>query len=363
MVAKHEKVLFISPSPYLQWRGSPLRVSFTVRTLVELGYPVDLLTLPIGNDAAIPGLKIIRISNPFRIKNIGIGPSFHKFLFDILLLIKGLVLIRREQYTVIHGVEEAGFLALILGYFAGCKVVYEKHSDPFSYRKNIVLNVFLSLYAFVERITIIHADTVICTGPGLTRQVNQIGRSRNVYEISDTPSSRKEAGSSNVEYIRQKYLTEPGEVLITFAGSFSHYQGIELLMLTIPEIASRCVEARFLVIGGHDADHRKWENVMQQLVIDKIVSFAGMLPPDELPDYFAASDILLSTRSQGLNTPMKLLDYLKAGRAIVATDLEANRLILNETIAVFAKPEPKAFADATINLIRDPMRRTALGIF
>ena len=51
----------------------------------------------------------------------------------------------------------------------------------------------------------------------------------------------------------------------------------------------------------------------------------------ELADYLAAADILLSPRLGSVNTPLKLLDYLKAGRAIVATATAANRMVVGET--------------------------------
>ena len=70
---------------------------------------------------------------------------------------------------------------------------------------------------------------------------------------------------------------------------------------------------------------------------------------------------MLSPRLAGINTPLKLLDYLKAGRAIVATDTEANRLILDERTAVLAEAEPSAFADAILRLISDDALRDTLA--
>ncbi|MDA3875226.1 MAG: glycosyltransferase, partial [Kiritimatiellae bacterium] len=91
------------------------------------------------------------------------------------------------------------------------------------------------------------------------------------------------------------------------------------------------------------------------------VSFLGKIDPEELPQYLAASDILLSPRISGHNTPLKLLDYLKAGSAIVATDLKANRLLLDEHTAVFASPTAPDFAQAIADLSRDPARRQQLA--
>ncbi|MDA0578448.1 MAG: hypothetical protein O3B24_10165, partial [Verrucomicrobia bacterium] len=58
---KSKRVLFIAPQPFLEWRGSPLRVSFNLRALTELGYEVDLLTFPFGDAVEIPGAIIHRV--------------------------------------------------------------------------------------------------------------------------------------------------------------------------------------------------------------------------------------------------------------------------------------------------------------
>ncbi len=86
-----------------------------------------------------------------------------------------------------------------------------------------------------------------------------------------------------------------------------------------------------------------------------------MRSTDELPDYLSASDILLSPRLSGVNTPLKLLDYFKAGRAIAATNTEANRLLLDERTAVFTEPTASAFADGISRLVSEPELRKELG--
>ena len=72
-------------------------------------------------------------------------------------------------------------------------------------------------------------------------------------------------------------------------------------------------------------------------------------------------DILLSPRIAGSNTPLKLLDYLKTGRAIVACDNPANRLILDDSTSRLVAPDPEAFAGAIAALAADPLLRERLG--
>ena len=356
-----KKILFISPQPFFQWRGSPIRVNFNIQALSQLGYAVDLLTLPIGERRELQGVDVIRVANPFRIKQIPIGPSLHKIFFDILILFKGLQLIRKQNYIVIHGVEEAGIIAVILSQLAGCKAIFEKHSDPFSYKTKFLKNILLTVYAFVERVTVKRVNAVICTGPGLVKQVEKMGTPTRAFHIFDIPSSLVEPVPMQVAKIRQKLQQHDNEILITFVGSFAVYQGIDLLIKTIPEVTQKCPLARFIIIGGKNDEIEKRKLILQQQGALEAVSFIGMVAPDILPDYLSASDILLSPRISGVNTPLKLLDYFKAGRSIVATDVESNRLILNDDLAGFAAPEPTAMAAAIVSLVENNDKRKAMG--
>ena len=91
-----KKVLLISPQPFFKWRGSPIRVKFNLLALTQLDYEVDLLTLPLGEDISIANANIIRVANPFNIKNIPIGPSPWKLFFDLLLFLKAIALCRKK---------------------------------------------------------------------------------------------------------------------------------------------------------------------------------------------------------------------------------------------------------------------------
>jgi len=357
------KVLLISPQPFFQWRGSPIRVSFNVRALVKLGYQVDLLTLPVGDKMNIPGVRIIRTPNLFNIKNIPIGPSVLKALFDLLLLFKGVPLAFKNNYDVIHCVEDAGIIGMIISFLTGrSRLIFEIHSDPFSYKKGLIQNIVLYLYVKIERFVIRHADAIIATGPGLVKQVREMAYNVSVHHIFDIASSLVESEKNKCLLIKKQLQQKNNELLITFVGSFAIYQGVDLIFESVPMVMQRNPNARFIIIGGSDKEITVRQNRLKQRGVDNAVTFVGKVPPDELPNYLAASDILLSPRMAGVNTPLKLLDYLKAGRAIVATNVLSNTLILNDSTAIIVSPEPKAFAKGICFLLDDEKFRLRLAL-
>jgi glycosyltransferase involved in cell wall biosynthesis len=219
----------------------------------------------------------------------------------------------------------------------------------------------MSVYAGVERFVARHADAVITTGPGLADQVRRTCGSAAVHAISDIPSSRVEPGEEGTRRARARLQQDPGDVLVVYVGSFAAYQGVDLMFEAMPAVCRRWPRARFVVVGGTAQEIAARGRMLSAEGIAGRVTFAGKIPPDELPDVLAAADILLSPRMGGVNTPLKLLDYLKAGRAIVATDVPANRLILDASTAVFVSPGAAELAEGIGRLVENPEQRRALG--
>jgi len=355
------KVLLICPQPYLEWRGTPLRIGFDARALAELGNEVHLLTLPLGAVAPIPGVRTIRVWNLFGIRKLAIGPSIPKLAFDAIIAVVACGLALRHRYAVMHGIEDGGIIAVLLGRLFGCRTVYEVHSDPASYSGGWVKRTILAVYRRVQRFCLRHAHAAIGTGPMLARQVQALVPELPVHEIPDIPSSLAVASPAKTAAVRDRLRQAPNEVIATYVGSFAEYQGIDLMFAAIPVAARGDSRLRFVIVGGTSAQIAERTADLTREGVAGQVTFLAPIPPDELPDYLAASDILLSPRREGHNTPLKLLDYLKAGAAIVATNTEANLQILSDETAALAAPEPAAFAAAILRLAGDAALRRRLA--
>ena len=157
-----------------------------------MGCEVDLLTLPMGEARDITGVRILRVARIPGVATIAIGPSPGKLLYDVLIFFRGLRLVIRHRYDVIHGVEETGIIAWILGRLSGAAVVYERHSDPSSHRDRWFKNLVLTAYARVDRVMIFGADAVIGTCRTVAQQVRTMSPGKPVFHVFDLPSSPRE---------------------------------------------------------------------------------------------------------------------------------------------------------------------------
>ena len=87
----------------------------------------------------------------------------------------------------------------------------------------------------------------------------------------------------------------------------------------------------------------------------------GPKPVRLLGSYLRQADILVSPRTQGNNTPMKLYSYLASGKAVIATEIPSHTQVLDNDIAMLCRPEPAALMAAILTLANDRHLQTQLG--
>jgi glycosyltransferase involved in cell wall biosynthesis len=170
---------------------------------------------------------------------------------------------------------------------------------------------------------------------------------------------------SSQEARRQLGLVEAPTVACT--GHLYAGRGVELFV----ELAKAIPDAQFVWAGGKPEDVAAWKECAVQ---QRNVTFTGFIPNDRLPLYQAAADILLMPygkvigissgggNSAAISSPLKMFEYLAAGRAIVASDFPVFHEVLNNQNAVFCPPEDiLAWTAAVRGLLDDSVRRKALS--
>jgi glycosyltransferase involved in cell wall biosynthesis len=95
--------------------------------------------------------------------------------------------------------------------------------------------------------------------------------------------------------------------------------------------------------------------------LDRSVIFMGERPSAEIPDILEAADVLVSPRSRGTNTPLKIYQYLRSGRAIVATRLLTHTQVLEDSVAILTGASPREFADGILAALADPQMAASIA--
>lgn len=349
------RILVVTPQPFYEDRGTPIALRYLLRALTELGYAVDLLVFPIGREIEIPGVRYHRSGNPLRFRSIPIGFSWKKLFLDLLLWRKLRSLLRSERYVRVHAVEEAAFLAAILCRGGGPPITYDMASSIPEQLLQYRLfrgRAIQALLRRVERWTLKNVDQVICSG-GLEERIRALAPALDCQPWI-FPAEFGATEPSAAASLRRRLCATDDEQIVLYAGSFSKYQGLDLLVDAIPAVLEAVPASRFVVIGAPDED-------AAAAMLDSVpspfrdrVHIVPRIAKESIPSYLYAADVLVSPRSHGHNLPLKIFDYLQSGRAIVATDIPAHRSVLDERVALLVEPTAAGLADGITTLLLEP---------
>ncbi|MDX2169661.1 MAG: glycosyltransferase family 4 protein [Deltaproteobacteria bacterium] len=148
--------------------------------------------------------------------------------------------------------------------------------------------------------------------------------------------------------------------LVGFVGSFQKWHGTALLAAVIRAVAAARAPVRFALIG--DGPER---GALQAALADlgTRVQFTGTLPHARLPALVAGLDVGLLPEADFYRCPLKLVEWMAAGRAIVAPAYAPiGELIRDGVEGVLVPPrDAAAMTRAVIALCDDAARRAALG--
>ena len=355
----------IAPEPFFQPRGTPFSEYYRARALTELGQEVDMVTYPMGEDVSIPGLKIFRAPGIPGIRKIAIGPSLAKLPLDVMVFFSALRRLLSARYDLLDCHEEAGLMGVLLSKLFGVPTVYDMHSSlpeqlvNFRYTRSRVLR---KLFAVAERWTIKSSSAVIVICPYLQEVVAEVDPEKPCFLIENSPlaEANRAADSEEVTALR-KSLGLEGTAVIGYTGTFEAYQGLDLLFDAVRWVAERDPKARLLMVGGHPDQIDQARAAIQQRGLEDKVVFVGQRPPEEMSVYLAVTDVLVSPRSHGNNTPLKIYSYLRAGKPIVATRLLTHTQVLDDEVSQLTAVDPEAFGEGILTLLRDPDRAQALS--
>ena len=157
-----------------------------------------------------------------------------------------------------------------------------------------------------------------------------------------------------------------GPPVVAYAGSLHPYKGADVLI----EALACFPGVRGLVIGGHPrdaADRDRLNALARDRGVAQRVSFAGLVPPADVLARLRGADVLVLPLRDMPHTrydsPMKLFEYLAAGRPIVASDLRSTReiFIAGKTARFFEAGNPASLAVEVQAVLADPDGADRMG--
>ena len=164
--------------------------------------------------------------------------------------------------------------------------------------------------------------------------------------------------------LRQQWGLD-GRTVIGFIGSFYAYEGLDLLILALPELLRKRPDACLLLVGGGPQEAALKALVQKHQLQDHVV-FTGRVPHDEVQRYYALVDVLAyprhSMRLTELVTPLKPLEAMAQGQLFVASDVGGHRELVEhqKTGILFKADDVPSLTAALLGLLEHPESWAAL---
>jgi PEP-CTERM/exosortase A-associated glycosyltransferase len=279
--------------------------------------------------------------------------------------------IKIEKPDVLHAHSPIlnGIPALWAGYKLGIPVVYEIRAfwedaavDHGTYSQN---SWKYKLVKTLEKWVCLKAKSVAVLCEGLKEDL--IKRGIPFEKITVVPNGVNpddfEHPEPDEEFIRKWNLGD--KKIIGFIGSFYRYEGLDLLIGAFDRLRATQQDIVLLLVGGGEME-AELKKQIERLHLKEKVIMPGRISHDCIPAIYALVDILAyprySMRLTELVTPLKPLEAMAMGKALVASDVGGHRELIRHghTGLLFPAGNVSSLTDTLKCLIDDVRLRQDL---
>lgn len=334
------RVVLAIAGPWPALRGSQVLVRHLAEGLAARGHTVDVVGYPPGYGRR-PGLHATRA------------------LLDAWLVLRLAAHVLRVRPALIHAHNyEAALAALVARRLSGCPVVYHGHCAmatelPSYVSGRIARRLLGSIGRILDRAVPRQADFCIVVSEELRRELEGHGVPRGrLVCIPPVGFPREVDGAVPPECVVD-------DRLVCYAGNLDGYQNLDFLLASFVLIRQAVPGARLALVTHGDA--RQGARALERRGLGPGVEIVVARSYEEVRMHLVRAAVLVSPRMERSGFPMKLLNYMAAGKPIVACAACAKGLVNGKTARIVPDGSPEAFAGAVIQLLENAEERRRLG--
>ncbi|WP_218309504.1 glycosyltransferase family 4 protein [Alteromonas antoniana] len=368
---KKLKIAMVASCPFPANHGTPGAIRELSLFLRKQGHDIHVVTYPqYEKGLSVEGLHIHRVeSTRFKDDKITIGPSKSRVVYDYLLIGKLIEVIREHDIDIIHAHNyEANIAGWVAKLVTRKPLVYNginSMADELPTYSVLKPKWFFRFFGKCLDYTVPRmADASMVLSDELKSYlVDDMGiRARKVFVIPPGVDPALFA-DGNKQVIYDQLNLSPDTPIILYTGAIEGFQRVDLLVKAMGIVATSIPAARLVIACNVNNDKAKTDLMA---LAEKHGAKASMIIVDnvsfpQIPDFLDAATITVSPRTSCPGYPIKLLNYMAAGKPIVSFAGSAKALCHGYNGYVAQGEDINDFAAGMLLLLSNPPLATALG--
>ncbi|NWG34082.1 MAG: glycosyltransferase family 4 protein [Chloroflexi bacterium] len=340
----------VVPSP----KGASTHILHNIRGLVNSQFDVHLFT---PNDGLLPsediieGARVTRISQDLSQNFLARAVHFGGAVMSHLALHPG--------YRVVHyrNIWDGLSVAQHKRRF-GYKTLFEVNGLPSIELKYHYPGIDFDLLSKIkeQEIATLHlSDAIVCPSNVTRDYIASLGLDRKLITVIPN-------GVSPSDFFPSPPPAREGRVpVLLYIGTLADWQGLEVVIRAMPRILAQRLVHLHIVGRGRSRQRKVLAKQIRKLGLEDHVHIQPAAAHHEIPALIAAADICLAPL--GLNDrnvtqgacPIKVLEYMAAGRPLVASNMPIVRELVREDVdaLLFSPNDPEDLARQVFSLLND----------
>jgi glycosyltransferase involved in cell wall biosynthesis len=349
-----KKILYtafdIVPSP----KGASTHILHNIRGLVNGNYNVHLIT---PNDGLLPtedtieGAQVSRITQDLAQNFLARATHFGKAVLTHLTL--------NQTYDVVHyrNIWDGLHVAQNKKRF-GYKTLFEVNGLPSIELKYHYPGLDAGLISKIkeqEIATLNLSDAIICPSNVTRDYIASLGLNRKLVTVIPN-------GVSASDFSPSPLPARDGRMpVMLYIGTLADWQGLDIVVKALPKILEQHPVRLHIVGRGRSRQRKLLSKQIHKLGVEGSVTVQPAIPHHEIPALIAESDICVAPL--GLNDrnvtqgacPIKVLEYMAAGRPLLASNMPIVRELVREDVdgLLFSPSDPDDLARQVLTLLND----------
>ncbi len=275
------------------------------------------------------------------------------------------------NYELIHSnYWISGWVGLELSRKLSIPLAHTYHSlGAVKYESVSTIPMIASTRLAVEKRCLENAECIVATSPQEQEHMRSLVSKKGNIDIIPCGTDIERFGGITQAEARKKLDIDTQAKVIFYVGRFDPRKGIETLVRAVGQSQWQDNENLKLIIGGGSRPGRsdgiereRIEKIVAELGIEGKTEFPGRIDDEDLPLYYAATDISV-VPSHYEPFGLVAIEAMASNTPVIASDVGGLQYtVVSEETGLLAPPQDnEAFATAINRILADPQWRDQLG--